>query len=350
MKILHCVSSLLVGGAEKLVKNLAVEQHKQNQQVAVLSFGRQDDEFQKQLIALGVDVLNVRGNVISKQLQLYKLITSFDVIHIHSPAVIRAFLFVAPILMAKRVIYTIHGEVAPDLPLMKLSHKIAQHYVDVTMAVSEKTREKALTLFSWPVDKIAVVKNGISLPKIVKDTAISADKLTIGTVSRLIPLKQIGHLIQCFHDYKQQANFQIKIFGDGPELDSLTEQASQLGVTEHVEFMGNKSNEQDIYPHLDCLIICSETEGLPMVLLEAMAYSIPCISTKVGAIPELLNNSESGLLYDEGNLEQLSAHLDYFANNKAQLAALGHSGRQYVEAEYSIGAVNNAYQRYYRGK
>ncbi len=87
-----------------------------------------------------------------------------------------------------------------------------------------------------------------------------------------------------------------------------------------------------------------------MVLLEAMAYSIPCISTKVGAIPELLNNSESGLLYDAGNLEQLSAHLDYFANNKAQLVALGHNGRQYVETEYSIGAVNNVYQRYYRGK
>lgn len=349
MKILHCVSSLLVGGAEKLVKNLAVEQQLNGVPVAVLSFGKPTDEFQQQLTELNVIVYNISGSFFAKQRQLKALFNQYDVIHIHSPAVIRAFLFVAPFLWLKRVIYTIHGEVAPSLPLMTLSHKVAQSYVDKTVAVSEKTKQKALTLFKWPLEKISVVKNGVFMPVQEKINTQRATGFTIATVGRLIPLKRVEDLIHCCSKFELGNDIKIKVYGDGPEKDNLKDLSSKLRLNGTIEFMGNVSNENDIYPNFDCLIICSETEGLPMVLLEAMAYGLPCISTKVGAIPTLLNQSNSGLLYDAGNISQLAEHLSYLIENKERLRSLGQNGREFVAKEYSISEVRKSYQEYYRG-
>lgn len=349
MKILHCVSSLQVGGAEKLVKNLSLSQQANGQDVSILSFGDETDEFQQALKSSQIKIYNIAGSFLKKQYQLSKLIRQFDVIHIHSPAVIRAFLFISPLLMYKQVIYTIHGEVAPNLRGIKASHVVARCYVNYTFAVSEQSKLKAKTLFNWPQEKINIIKNGVAISTLKSQTT-NAEKLVIGTVSRLIPLKKIEDVIQCISDYGLSDKLSLKIYGDGPQRQRLEVLVQRTGLTDHVMFMGNVIDEGEIYPELDCLIISSKTEGLPMVLLEAMASGVPCISSRVGAIPDIVTASEGGFLYDTGNISQLGQHLEFICANKNMLSEKGKLGQKYVASHYSIDDVAKTYQEYYGHK
>ncbi|MBA6391086.1 glycosyltransferase family 4 protein [Colwellia sp. BRX10-3] len=346
MKILHCVSSLKVGGAEKLVKNLSLSQQANGQNVSILSFGDETDDFQQALKCSKIKIYNIVVGFLKKQYQLSKLIRQFDVIHIHSPAVIRAFLFISPLLMHKQVIYTIHGEVAPNLKGIKVSHIIARCYVNYTFAVSEQTKLKAKALFNWPVEKIIVIKNGVAISN-VKIQTNNQEKLVIGTVSRLIPLKKIEDVIQCISDYGLSEKLTLKIYGDGPQRQMLEALVQTTGLTNHVMFMNNVIDESKIYPELDCLIISSETEGLPMVLLEAMASGVPCISSRVGAIPDIVTASEGGFLYDTGNISQLGQHLEFIYANKNILSEKGRLGQKYVASHFSIDDIAKTYQQYY---
>lgn len=346
MKILHCVSSLQVGGAEKLVKNLSLAQQESGQEISILSFGQKSDEFQQVLSLSKVKVYNIAGNLLKRQIQIVKLINNVDVIHIHSPAVIRAFLLVFPFLLSKKVIYTIHGEVSPNLQGMKVSHRVARCYVNHTFAVSDKTRLKALELFAWPKDKIKVIKNGVSVSP-VSANITERSKLVLGTVSRLIPLKKIEDLITCIGNYNLNDQIEVKIFGDGPEREALEVLVDDLNLNSSIQFMANVIDEAKIYPLIDCLVICSETEGLPMVLLESMAYGVPCISTRVGAIPDIIKASDGGFLFDTGNLAQLAEHLKFICEHKNQLAEKGLNGKKYVAQHFAIENIANAYQQYY---
>ena len=112
-------------------------------------------------------------------------------------------------------------------------------------------------------------------------------------------------------------------------------------------FMNNVIDESKIYPELDCLIISSETEGLPMVLLEAMANGVPCISSRVGAIPDIVTASEGGFLYDTGNISQLGQHLEFICANKNILSEKGRLGQKYVADNFSIDDIAKTYQQYY---
>ncbi|WOI38745.1 glycosyltransferase family 4 protein [Alteromonas sp. CI.11.F.A3] len=347
MRILHCVSSLQVGGAEKCVKNLVIAQQRSGLDVAILSFGDKKDAFQKDLEDLGISVINLSGNVISRTFFLLKVISKFTTLHVHSPAVIRAFTLIFPFLLIKNVVYTIHGEVEPPVSFIKQSHWLAMLYLNKAFGVSGKIKSGISQRYAWATSSIEVIENGVPIPS--EPVKIGErDSLQLCAVCRLVPLKNLAHLLEAFkyHECYQYAS--LHIYGDGPEMETLQQLTTSLSLDNVVRFHGAILDEDEIYHDKDALLINSTTEGLPMSLLEAMARGIPAFSSDVGEIPNVITNGKNGVIYSLSDMLTWSTQLQAANTDRKQLKAMGAGARRFMQDHYSIERVSAIYEKSYQ--
>jgi glycosyltransferase involved in cell wall biosynthesis len=347
MRILHCVSSLKVGGAEKCVRNLVLEQKLQGLTVAVLSFGAPSDAFQKEIEASGVKVINITGNLISRTWSSIRAVSTYSTVHVHSPAVVRAFTLIFPVLFMKQVVYTIHGEVEPPISFVKESHQLARLYINRSYGVSENIKAGITNRYGWPKSSVTVIKNGVAIPS--KPQEISKQtKLQLCVVCRLVPLKNIAQLIEAFKQYGCSDYAELHIYGDGPEKSNLEILTTQLNLNQSITFYGAILDEQAIYENKDLLLINSTTEGLPMSLLEAMARGIPAVSTSVGEIPNVIENQCNGIVYSLNNLEEWQQQLTFANTDRKSLQEMGAAAYAFIRDQFAIKHICMIYQKSYQ--
>ncbi|MBL0709702.1 MAG: glycosyltransferase [Colwellia sp.] len=347
-KIAHVVSSLNVGGAEKFVKNISAEQIKRGDEVVIISFGKPDDAFQHAIEQSGVKVYNLTGGILYRLTQFISIAMNFSILHIHSPSVIRALLPIFPFLCIKNIIYTIHGEVDPPQKLINFSHKIAIVYLNQIVAVSKSAKTSVSERYGWNSNKVSVIKNGVNITNKSTKTKQS-NVIRLGIVSRLIPLKNISLLFLALTKLPENISnqFTIHIFGEGPEKEKLVNNAKLLINENKVTFHGNVINEDDIYNLFDILVMCSNTEGLPMSILEAMGYSLPVISTRVGAIPDVISPNKTGWLYRVKAVDELKQILESIAMSPNKTDEFGQAAKEFIMSNYSISMVYDDYNKVY---
>lgn len=345
LRILHIVSSLQVGGAEKCAVNLARIQSHQGHMASILSFGAPNDPFTQILSSANIKYYTIQGNVVARLYSTLKVLSRYTIIHIHSPAVIRALAPLFWYLMTKKVIYTMHGEHSANLGGMVLAHKLANTYLNGRYAVSERVRDGVRSRYRWSPATVTVVPNGVYVPSSnrLPSRRNPNTVFRFGMVARLVPLKQIDKVIDVFAKWVLTTPGTLHIFGDGPERDHLERRVAENQLTDKVTFYGNVINEDNIYHTFDCLLINSNTEGLPMVLLEAMARRRPVISTRVGAIPSLIEQSRAGLLIDVEDTTQLAMYMQKMATDTLMYETLANNAYVYVSTHFGINQVSDIY-------
>jgi glycosyltransferase involved in cell wall biosynthesis len=127
--------------------------------------------------------------------------------------------------------------------------------------------------------------------------------------------------------------------------------AREYGVTEHVAFLGavNPESVRDLYAATDAFVLPSFAEGIPVVLMEAMAMEVPCVTTVVNGIPELITSGESGLLVSPSDAAQLADAIETLIANPALRQSLGKAGRRKVTASYdlvrNVARLHNIFRR-----
>lgn len=346
MNVLHCVSSLEVGGAEKCVKNLAIEQNSQSINVAILSFGNKGDAFQAGLEEAGIKVFNIEGKTTIRIRKIIPILQSYSTIHIHSPAVIRAFTPLIPFLLRKNVVYTLHGEVEPPLRFIKLAHRLASLYLDKCFAVSAPIKQGITARYGWSEKTVSVIQNGVTVAPSPTQIGQSA-KIRLCVVCRLIPLKNIIQVIDSFQKYELSRSFQLDIFGEGPEKENLEKKVIEFSLEEDIKFHGNVLDENSIYKFADILLINSTTEGLPMSLIEAMARGIPAVSTNVGNINTVISHLDNGCIYEVDDMVKWHNCLTKLDQERAQLQEMGINAYNFISTHFSISTVSSIYQKYY---
>jgi glycosyltransferase involved in cell wall biosynthesis len=347
--IVHIVSSLNVGGAEKFVKNISIEQLKKGDRVVIVSFGKSNDDFQPTIEQHGIKVHNLTGGILSRLVQFIRIVLYIEIIHIHSPAVIRALLPIFPFLLMKKVIYTIHGEVDPPQKLMKLSHKAALFYLKEIVAVSPSAKKSVIKRYDWKEDPIKLIKNGVNVVKCANGNS-NENGIRLGVVSRLIPLKNIPMLFKAISQLSKDnvGKFSIQIFGDGIEKNRLQKIAGKLASDGmKIEFHGNVIEEYDIYNSFDVLVMCSDTEGLPMSILEAMGYSLPVVSTNVGAISDVISHEKNGWLYEAKDVDKLKEILESIVTSPQKIYKFGESAKKFIDENYAISLIYYDYNKVY---
>jgi colanic acid/amylovoran biosynthesis glycosyltransferase len=132
--------------------------------------------------------------------------------------------------------------------------------------------------------------------------------------------------------------FTLVLIGDGAERSALEALTRERGIAERVKFMGSMAHNETLrqVSNADVFVLASFAEGLPVALMEAMALGVPCVSTPIAAIPELIHDGENGLLVSPANVRALSAAMERLALDPELRMKLGEAARETVEESYNL--------------
>jgi glycosyltransferase involved in cell wall biosynthesis len=175
---------------------------------------------------------------------------------------------------------------------------------------------------------------------------------TITTIARLYVTKGLTHLLETAAIVKKEhPNAEFKVYGEGELRSELVSKAESLGLDGKNIFMGAFTDREElsrIMAGTDIFLLSSVLEGQPLVIVEAMAYGCPIVSTDVGGIPELITDGENGLLCPPENPECLAEKIKMLIDDPALRERLGHAARSYYEnSPFEARAAANFFVRVY---
>ena len=147
---------------------------------------------------------------------------------------------------------------------------------------------------------------------------------------------------------RQKPHVKFIIVGDGPLKDALQKQAREYGSGEAVLFLGHRNDSHDILGLLDLFVLSSISEGIPMVLLEALALARPVVATRVGGVPEVIEHGVSGLLVGAGREDELAQSCIALIDNYDFARRLGLAGRKRIEEQFSANVMAEKVAEVYR--
>jgi glycosyltransferase involved in cell wall biosynthesis len=187
--------------------------------------------------------------------------------------------------------------------------------------------------------KFHIVRCGIDVSKYALRPDPNNAVAEILCVGRLVPAKGQHLLIKACHALKERGvPFHATLVGAGPDRDSLESLAESLGVKDACTFTG-PVGQGEIHAHYDkadIFALPSFAEGLPVVLMEAMGKGIPCVTTSITGIPELVIDGVNGLLVPASDWEGLADRLQDLIEKPAVRKQLGATAREIVEKDYDV--------------
>jgi len=212
----------------------------------------------------------------------------------------------------------------------------------------------------YPSADVRCITNGIDLARVVPTSersamraqlAMAPDAFLVGTVGRLMPIKGFEYLIEAFAQFRRQRDRQeskLVIVGDGPLRAALEQCAESHGLRGQVEFLGMRTDVYNLMRAFDAFALPSLHEGVPMVLLEAMALGVPIVASGVGGIPEILEDRREALLVPARDAGALARGIEVLAGSSEIRARLVRAARARVETQLSIQSSAAKLRKMYR--
>lgn len=359
--VAHVLSSFGMGGQERVAFDLAVSQLRAGWEVTALSLAPPPDgPLAAEFRAAGVRVERVarpRPGVdpmlvvrLARWLRRHRV----DLVHTHNRM---ALIYGAPAgrLARAAVVHTKHGK-NPAGGTRLLAGNLAGRLVDAFVAVSEETAVVARQRREVPEPKLHVIPNGIELGRFHPDPAarervrrelgIPADARVVGTVGRVAVEKNHALLLRAAAPLLGPGT-RLIVAGDGPLLPALTELAGALGVVPFAHLLGVRRDVPDVLNAMDVLAMSSDTEGLPLVVLEAMATGLPVVSTRVGGIPNVLEEGQTGLLVPAGDEAALRDRIARLLSAPPVSRAFGERARTAAVTQYAAERMQREYLTLY---
>ena len=188
----------------------------------------------------------------------------------------------------------------------------------------------------WP--KIQVIRCGIPVDYLARSTASQSGRKVI-CVGRLSPEKGQSGLLDIFASIRQRvADARLVLIGSGPDERILRDQANRLGLGEAVQFAGRKSEADTLgaIGKADILVVSSFMEGLPIVLMEAMALGTAVIAPRLAGIPELIDDGRNGLLFTPSNWGELEERIERLLSDDGLRARLVEQARKTIASDFDI--------------
>ncbi len=245
------------------------------------------------------------------------------------------------------VISTLHGIHDFENPIKSWLFKVTQKDICQWISVTKTGADQILEKYNLPVDKVAVIYNGIQpidVTKVKKD-----GKIKVLTVANLKKIKGHITLLQTAKLFKDRGNTSIQFvfLGRDDMNGKLESQVEILGVSDMIEFAGFHTDVKPWYQNADIFCLPSWSEGMPVSILEAMSAGLVVIATQVGGIPELIEHEHSGLLMPPGDPEKLYELIKRVIEDNRFVQYLTENARNKVLKEFSINKMVTEYETLY---
>jgi N-acetyl-alpha-D-glucosaminyl L-malate synthase BshA len=289
---------------------------------------------------------------------------SLDLLHVHYAIPHSVSALLARQMLAARgrhlpFITTLHGT---DITLVGLDRSylpITRFGIDQSdgvTAISEYLAQRTYEAFGI-TREIEVIRNFVNCDLYVRKPEqvaalrpqfAASDERLLVHLSNFRPVKRVCDVVSVFARVAAQVPARLLLIGDGPERSAAEHLALDLGVAGRIHFAGKQENVQELLPLGDLMLMPSEMESFGLAALEAMACEVPAISTRVGGIPELIDDGVNGLLYSVGDIEGMTAGALSLLRDEDRLRAMSAAARRTAQDRFCSSRIIPLYENYYR--
>jgi glycosyltransferase involved in cell wall biosynthesis len=217
------------------------------------------------------------------------------------------------------------------------------------VVVLSETIAGTLRRSGLPQRKLQTIANGVEVERFREaQPSLKNGESIVGFVGRLVPGKGVDILLRAApRIFSRHPNSRFVLVGDGPCRQELQSLAAQLGIAARVLFAGVREDMPQVYGSIDLLVLPSLCEAMPMCVLEAMAAGKPVIATRVGAVPQLIDQDQTGLLIEPGDVAGLSAAVLKLLKDPERARQLGEKGRVRTIEQFSADSMARRYLQLY---
>ena len=292
---------------------------------------------------------------------------NLDLLHVHYAIPHSVSALLARQMLARKgrrlpFVTTLHGT---DITLVGLDRSylpITRHAIiesDGVTSISEYLRDK--TIVDFDIDRpIETITNFVNCDvyKPIEDDArreetcerrrlAAPHESVLIHLSNFRPVKRVTDVVKIFALVAKERPAQLVLIGDGPDRSAAEFLAHDLGIQERVHFLGKQEKVNELLPLADLLLMPSELESFGLAALEAMACKVPSIATRVGGVPELIDDGITGLLYSVGDVDAMAQGALSLLKDRDRLQAMREAGRKTAQTRFCATLVVPQYLRYY---
>lgn len=281
----------------------------------------------------------------------------YDVVHVHWPVPHALFGWAARRACGARIVTTWYGIelrwVKSSLRFLKGFVRWALRISDEVVAISAATAREITGIAPVPV---RVIPYGIGFPEVTGGQRRAPNPpFTILFVGGLLERKGVTHLVEAVRRLPPRLDWRLVLVGEGPDLPALQEQARQGGIADRVEFRGQVPDAElhEAYATASVFVLPAvvdgrgDTEGLGVVLLEAMNYRLPVIGSSLGGITDIILDEQTGLLVPQRDPAALAAALQRIADDPALAARLADAGYRHAQEHFSWPVITARWEECY---
>ncbi|HEX3373743.1 MAG TPA: N-acetyl-alpha-D-glucosaminyl L-malate synthase BshA [Edaphobacter sp.] len=294
---------------------------------------------------------------------------SLDLLHVHYAIPHSVSALLARQMLASRGLHlpfitTLHGTditlVGLDrsyLPITKFGIEQSDGVTAISTYLRTRTRE------AFHIDsEIEVIRNFVNCDVYVRNpelvaamrprfaepaTANKPQERLLVHLSNFRPVKRIQDVVQVFAQVAKAMPTRLMLIGDGPDRSVAEYLARENNVQDRIHFVGKQDNVNELLPLADLMLMPSEMESFGLAALEAMACSVPTIATRVGGVPELIQDGHNGLLFEVGDVKSMSAAAIAVLSDPPRLEAMAKAGRKTAQDHFCSSRVIPLYEDYY---
>jgi glycosyltransferase involved in cell wall biosynthesis len=381
VKILRVIARLNMGGPALHVAYLTAGLRERGYDTTLVAGSLARGEDSMAFVAEGRDVEIVRIDELGREisplrdlaatLRLARLIRRErpDILHTHT-AKAGTVGRVAALLAGRRkppiVVHTFHGHVLRGYfgPLRSLVFRLLERWLaghtTALIAVSPQVRDDLVDLHVAPPERFAVIRLGIELDERVNGArdgrleirrylGIPPDRFAVGWIGRMTAVKRTDDVLLAFKRLRDEGvDAVLCLVGDGPDRVQLERRAHELGVMRDTLFLGYQEDVAPFYAAFDALVLPSSNEGTPVSAIEALAAGRPVVATRVGGVPDVVEEGKDGFLVEPGATDELADRLGQLARDPALRERMGRAGRERVLPRYAVDRLVDDVDRLYR--